>query len=154
MLPYIILKTLQYSIKLKENITMHDGHDHSPEHSHEHNHSHTHEHTHAHDHPHGHPHEHNHYHPHEHEHDHEHGHSHGHGHSHEKPEAATASAKDLALLKYMLEHNKQHALELSQTGERLANAGFDHAADMISDAVHYFDHANDSLETAVELIGG
>ena len=131
---------------------MHDGHDHSPEHSHEHNHSHTHEHTHAHDHPHGHPHEHNHYHPHEHEHDHEHGHSHGH--SHEKAETTTASAKDLALLKYMLEHNKQHALELSQTGERLANAGFDGAADMISDAVHYFDHANDSLETAVEMIGG
>jgi len=86
--------------------------------------------------------------------DHSHGHIHSHSHDHDHGTAPGASAKDLALLKYMLEHNKQHARELSETGARLAEAGFDHAADMINDAVHYFDHANDSLEIAVGLIGG
>ena len=89
-----------------------------------------------------------------HSHDHSHDHGHNHGHSHGHGNVPGTSAKDLALLKYMLEHNKQHARELSETGARLADAGFDHAADMISDAVHYFDHANDSLEIAVSLIGG
>ena len=89
---------------------------------------------------------------HSHGHSHGHSHSHPHGHSHDHSTPSGASAKDLALLKYMLEHNKQHARELSETGDRLAEAGFAHAADMISDAVHYFDHANDSLEIAVGLI--
>ena len=88
------------------------------------------------------------------DHTHGHGHSHTHDHTHDHSHSAAlgATAKDLALLKYMLEHNKQHARELSETGDRLAEAGFAHAADMISDAVHYFDHANDSLEIAVGLI--
>ena len=86
------------------------------------------------------------------DHSHGHSHSHPHEHTHSHSTSSGASAKDLALLKYMLEHNKQHARELSETGERLADAGFTHAADMISDAVHYFDHANDSLEIAVGLI--
>ena len=100
------------------------------------------------------------------EHDHNHGHdkSHTHGHSHEQTpghsheqdhaKSPEAPAKDLALLKYMIEHNKQHARELSETGERLAEAGYEHASDMINDAVHYFDHANDSLEIAAKLIKG
>jgi len=54
----------------------------------------------------------------------------------------------------MLEHNKQHALELSDTGARLSDAGFTDAANLISDAVHYFDHANEKLEKAIGLIGG
>jgi len=54
----------------------------------------------------------------------------------------------------MLEHNKEHARELSETGARLAVAGLGHEADMISNAVHFFDFANESLENAVELLGG
>jgi len=101
---------------------MHIDHDHS----HEENCSHTHGHT------------------------HEFAHTHVHSHDHEKtPDAAI---KDLKLLKYMLDHNKQHARELSEMGDRLAGAGFEHAADMINDAVHYFDHANDSLKIAIGLI--
>jgi hypothetical protein len=60
----------------------------------------------------------------------------------------------VALLKYMLDHNKQHAHELSETGERLAAAGLLQAANMIDDAVHHFDHANEKLEKAVSLISG
>ena len=139
---------------------MHDDHTHG--HTHVHTHEHAHDHTHSHDHApeqnHSHPQAHDHDHPHEHDHGHDHDHGHGHGHSHgnvrslDQNAVPGASAKDLALLKYMLDHNKQHARELSETGDRLAEAGFAHAAEMISDAVHYFDHANDSLEIAVGLI--
>lgn len=87
-------------------------------------------------------------------HDHSHGHSHEHGSGENGNSPADAPKRDLALLKYMLEHNKQHAHELSDTGARLAEAGFEHAADMIADAVSYFNHANDSLEIAVGLLGG
>jgi len=109
---------------------MHIDHDHS----HEHTHSHAHDHT--------------------HDHDHDHSHTHDHNHSHDQSGSHAASPKDLAILKYMLDHNKDHALELSETGARLADAGLTHAADMISDAVRYFDHANDSLEIAVSLVSG
>ena len=90
---------------------------------------------------------------HKHEHSHEHNHAHNHGHS-SGSEAPGASAKDIAILKYMLEHNRQHARELSEIGVRLAGAGLDTESGLISDAVHYFDHANDSLEKAVGLITG
>ena len=54
----------------------------------------------------------------------------------------------------MLEHNKEHARELAQAGGRLSAAGIKGAADLVSDAVHYFDHANEKLEKAVKLIDG
>jgi len=91
-------------------------------------------------------------HSHAHEHAHTHGSPHGDGSGNGGKETPGALAKDLALLKYMLEHNKQHAHELSETGDRLADAGLSHAAEMISDAVRYFDHANDSLNIAIGLI--
>jgi len=97
---------------------------------------------------------------HEHEHDHTHNHetahSHGdhshHGHSHSNGSTPDAtSKKDMALLTYMLSHNKDHAKELSQMGARLGSLGFTQAADEIANAVHFFDHANESLEKAVQL---
>jgi len=113
---------------------MHNDHEHSHEHSHSHSHEHSHEHSHAHEHPHGHD------------------HVHDDGSVHEHGDPSGASPKDLALLKYMLDHNKQHARELAETGNRFASAGFAGAAELISDAVHYFDHANEKLEKAVGLI--
>ena len=147
---------------------MHEEHDHlhthSNSHSHEHTHSYGHSHEHAHGgaHPHGHAHgdghSHEHVHgnghPHEHVHEHNHGHAHDHAHDHGNSEAPGASPKDVALLKYMLDHNKQHAFELAEAGGRLASAGLEGAAELISDAVNYFDHANEKLENAVKLIGG
>jgi hypothetical protein len=107
-----------------------------------------------------HMHDHSHGHDHIHSHDDTHGHGHGHVHSHEDSvDRAPTSAdgitqKDLALLKYMLEHNREHAAELSVMGVRLADGGFEYAADMITDAVHYFEHASDSLTIAVDLVEG
>ena len=62
------------------------------------------------------------------------------------------SDKDLALLKYMLEHNKQHARELSDAGVRLAGAGLSGSAELIAEAVCHFEYANDKLEKAVGLV--
>ena len=91
-------------------------------------------------------------HSHEHKHSHEHSHTHDGPHDHAHKDTSNTSAKDLALLKYMLEHNKQHARELAETGNRLAGAGLENAAELINGAVHYFDHANENLEKAVKLI--
>ena len=91
---------------------------------------------------------------------HDHSHGHNHNHKHENTHGyvhkgtSNVSPKDLALLKYMLEHNKQHARELAETGGRLADAGVESAAELIKGAVHYFDHANENLEKAVSLIDG
>ena len=117
---------------------MHHDHDHTHEHSHTH--EHTHEHKHGHDH--------------NKDSDHNHTHDSNHEHKHDHNDSVNASAKDLALLKYMLDHNKQHARELSETGARLEDAGLASAAKLIKDAVHDFDHANEKLEKAVSLIGG
>ena len=106
----------------------------------EYEHFHTHEHTHGHSHAHDIPHCHD--------------HSHNHDHNNDHAEAPDASPKDIALLKYMLEHNRQHARELAEAGGRLAGEGLANAAELINDAAHYFDRANEKLEKAVGLIGG
>ena len=110
-----------------------------------------HDHTHAHDHDHTSEHAHMHTHEHGHMQDDHHGRSHDHIH---EASSDGASPKDLALLRYMLEHNRQHARELADVGARLATAGIEGAAALVSDAVHYFDHANEKLERAVGMIGG
>ena len=100
-------------------------------------------------------HEHGHNHDHDHSHDHEHNHSHDHDHSTPDISASKnnqASSKDVALLTYMLAHNKQHARELAETGSRLADAGFREASELIEEAIHYFDHANESLDKAVLIL--
>jgi len=85
-------------------------------------------------------------------HSHELGHGHDHDHDHNHENASGISQKDLALLKYMLEHNRQHAEELISTGKKIKTAGSDEAAKKIDDAVHYFEHANEELEKAISLL--
>ena len=112
------------------------------EHEHAHEHSHTHDHTHDHG----------------HEHSHEHSHSHAHGHSHdgahEHSHGEELSSKDIALLKYMLDHNRDHTRELYDAGRRFDAAGSHAAAALISEAAHYFEHGNEKLQKAVELLNG
>ena len=78
----------------------------------------------------------------------EHDHTHGHDHACDHCHGAKPAPKDIALLKYMLEHNRDHARELSETGLKLGGG----AAELISEAVHYFEHGNEKLQKAVELI--
>lgn len=74
-------------------------------------------------------------------------HEHGHGHTHTH---ATASSPEeaLALLKYMLDHNRHHAEELHD----LAHSFDDVAADLIHDAVDKLGESNDLIEQALSLI--
>lgn len=85
-------------------------------------------------------------------HSYEHTHMHDHDHDFVHLEIPAITVKDLALLEYILDHNKQHTRELADTGGRLAEEGFANAAELISDAVRCFNQANDQIEKAVRLL--
>ena len=109
---------------------MHLDHDHiaGSAHAHEHSHEHAHEHTHA---------------------DgttHTHCHTHDHDHEHQQhsPEEA------LALLAYMVQHNRHHAEELHE----LAHSMDDEAAQLIHDAILDFNLGNEKLDEALKLLKG
>ena len=101
---------------------------------HEHKHTHadgtTHTHTHTHDH--------------EHCHQHAHCHDHDHDHAHHSPEEA------LALLAYMVQHNRHHAEELHE----LAHSMEDEPAQLIHDAILDFNLGNEKLDEALKLLKG
>lgn len=105
-------------------------------HDHEHTHADGTTHTHAHTHAHGHEQEHTHQHTHDHE--------HPHSHDHHSPEEA------LALLAYMVQHNRHHAEELHE----LAHSMDDDAAQLIHDAILDFDLGNEKLDEALKLLKG
>lgn len=117
-------------------------------HTHEHEHAHTHEHAHV---------------PgneaaHSHTHDdpccHEHAHGHTHPHVHADTQPTQSSAENLALLKYMLEHNQHHGEDLHELYHALETAGNKQAAAIVSEALHFFDHGNAKLAEALKLLGG
>jgi len=72
-------------------------------------------------------------------------HSHEHTHSHG---AASSPEEALALLRYMLDHNRHHADELHD----LAHSFDDVAADLIHDAVDKLGESNGLIEQALSLI--
>ena len=57
----------------------------------------------------------------------------------------------LALLNYMLDHNRHHADELHVICHALEDEGKAEAAAALAEALHAFDHGNDKLEKALEL---
>ena len=83
-------------------------------------------------------------HPHTHDHGHEQEHAHTHTHDHHSPEEA------LALLAYMVQHNRHHAEELHE----LAHSMDDEAAQLIHDAILDFDLGNEKLDEALKLLKG
>ena len=99
-------------------------------------------------------HEHDHGHAHSHEHcGHSHTHTHAdgtvHTHAHTHSHAAASSPEEaLALLNYMLSHNRHHAEELHD----LAHCFDDVAGDLIHDAVDKLGESNDLIEQALSLI--
>ena len=123
-------------------------------------HAHTHEHTHAHEHNHDHSHEgcccgH------DHDHDHDHeccgGHDHGHHHDHECGCGCGCGGheqqdENVAILSYMLDHNRHHALELKEIAKHLREAGKDEVADQIEKGVEDFEKGNMRLSIALSLV--
>ncbi len=120
-------------------------------HTHEHTHTHTHEHSHEHGHDHDHSHEecscgcgHDHGHEHHH-HEHHEGCGCGCG-GHEQPD------ENVAVLAYMLDHNKHHALELKEIAKHLREVGKDEAAAQIEKGVEDFEKGNMRLSIALSLV--
>ena len=78
-------------------------------------------------------------------HDHNHPENHTHSHSHA---AASSPEEALALLTYMLSHNRHHAEELHD----LAHCFDEVAEDLIHQAVDKLGESNDLIEEALSLI--
>ena len=91
-----------------------------------------------------------------HKHDHSHGHTCAHHHAHEQNDTApTMSAEEtMALLTYMLDHNRHHAEELHGIVHALEDMGKTEAAEKLAEAMHLFDHCNDAMAEAVTLAKG
>ncbi|MGE4353741.1 MAG: hypothetical protein AB7D36_06625 [Oscillospiraceae bacterium] len=60
----------------------------------------------------------------------------------------------IALLTYMVEHNKHHAEELHELSHTLEHQGQFEAAALITDGLNYFRDGNDKLEAALEQVKG
>lgn len=89
------------------------------------------------------------------EHSHEHAHEHVSGHHHEHGDTPELTPEQtLALMSYMLEHNRSHAEELHGVAHALEHQGKPEAAKLVSEAVHWFGHCNDRLEEALRLVKG
>lgn len=119
-------------------------------HEHEHEHEHTYTHTHEHDHAHGQDHEHSHG-------ECDCGHDHGHEHHHEHHEGCTCGCggqqdENVAVLAYMLDHNKHHALELKEIAKHLRENGEEEAAVQIEKGVEDFEKGNMRLSIALSLV--
>lgn len=73
----------------------------------------------------------------------------GHTHSHDHHGDAN---KTLALLTYMLDHNRHHAEELHDLAHALEHQEKFEAAALIVEALNYFRDGNDKLEAALEQV--
>ena len=73
---------------------------------------------------------------------------HHHHHTHGDPTEGTVQDRNVALLSYMVSHNRSHAAELQELASNLDG----NAADLISEAVILFNQGNDKLDQALELL--
>ena len=95
---------------------------------------------------------------HDHGHDHDHecgcGHDHGHHHHHEGCCCGGHEQQDenVAILSYMLDHNRHHALELKEIAKHLRESGKDEVADQIEKGVEDFEKGNMRLSIALSLV--
>ena len=109
----------------------------------------THEHTHTHTYEHSHPHTHEHDHEHDHDHDHTHPHTHSHG---EGPALDGSLTQTVALLRYMLEHNRSHAEEVKALIPKLTEQGLEDAAMMLDSGVSSYHDGNEWLAAALKKL--
>ena len=118
----------------------HEDHIHDGEVTHEHTHTHTYEHSHPHSHDH------------EHAHGEAHAHDHEHMHTHSHEAEGGAPSQTVALLRYMLEHNRSHAAEVSALIPKLVSEGKADAAMMIESGVNSYKDGNDWLAAALKKL--
>lgn len=88
-------------------------------------------------------------HTHGHSHDHSHTHPHTHDHTHPHTHEHTDTAEAMAVLTYMLDHNRHHAEEVHALAH---DAQPEEAAELLHEAVDLFREANNKLEQALQLM--
>ncbi len=89
-----------------------------------------------------------------HEHTHDHSHEHSHQcHCHDGQQAHSAE-ESLALLNYMIEHNRHHGEDLHEIFHALEKAGHKEEAELVHQAMHLFEDGNEKLAQAHKLLGG
>jgi hypothetical protein len=89
-----------------------------------------------------------------HTHEHTHEHPHEHPHHHEAAADANASQKTVALLSYMVEHNKAHAQEVHDLAHELSADGKKEASALIHRGVNLYREGNELLERALAALKG
>ena len=97
---------------------------------------------------------------HDHGHDHECCGGHDHGHHHHDHECGCGCGcgghdqpdENVAILTYMLDHNRHHALELKEIAAHLREVGKDEAAAQIEKGVEDFEKGNMRLSIALSLV--
>lgn len=88
-----------------------------------------------------------------HTHGHEHTHIHEHDHAHEHPHGEGDAVEETrALVGYMADHNKHHAMELAELAEKLKELGKNEAAELLEKSVAEFDKGNRYLEEALAAL--
>lgn len=85
------------------------------------------------------------------------GHDYGHEHTHEHQEGCSCGCdghqdENVAVLAYMLDHNKHHALELKEIAKHLRENGEEEAAVQIEKGVEDFEKGNMRLSIALSLV--
>lgn len=88
-----------------------------------------------------------------HTHEHEHTHEHGHGHCCGGEHKAQSTVENMALLNYMIDHNRHHNEDLHELLHSLEAAGKKEAAAVVAEAMHFYDHGTEKLEDALRLLG-
>ena len=77
---------------------------------------------------------------------------HEHAHMHENITAFDSKEQAIALVSYMLEHNKAHTEELHEICHKLEASGEKESAALVDNAVDYFRDGDDVLEKALEAL--
>jgi len=89
----------------------------------------------------------------EHEHAfHAHTHADGTTHTHSEVSAFESVDQAIALMSYMLDHNKHHAEELHELSHKLEATGKENVAKLIDEALDEYYHGNDALSKALDTL--
>ena len=80
----------------------------------------------------------------------EHTHPHPHEHGHEHPHGGASPEESLALLNYMLSHNRSHTEELHDLAHEFEGA----PGELIHAAVEAYERGNEKLAEALGLLKG
>ena len=81
------------------------------------------------------------------------GHEHSHDHAHEH-HGFESTEQAVALMTYMLEHNRHHAEELHDLAHNLSHMGSENAAELLHKALVQYNAGNNALEAALDALKG